>query len=116
MRFYETLFICRQELSASQVEAVVDKFQSILTSHEGTKIGRREIRGLKTLAYKINKNRKGHFVLLNYQTDSRIVDEMERQMRLTDDVVRYITVATKALETEDNFDADSSNNRSRTKL
>ena len=100
MRFYETLFICRKDISSSQVEALADKFQNIITDFEG-EMGRRENWGLKTLAYKIKKNRKGHIVLFNYKASSEAVEEMERKMHLSEDVIRYMTLRTETLETED---------------
>ena len=100
MNNYETIFICRQDISTQQVDTLADKFQDVIKSDKG-KMGRRENWGLKTLAYRIKKNRKGHIVLFNFTAPSTAVDEMERLMSLNEDVIRYMTTRTKELETED---------------
>lgn len=100
MRSYETIFICRQDISTQQVDSLADTFQSIITDADGT-MGRRENWGLKTLAYRIKKNRKGHIVLFNYNATHDAVSEMERRMRLNENVIRYMTIRTEELQTED---------------
>ena len=100
MRSYETIFICRQDISTQQVDTLADTFQSIITDANG-KMGRRENWGLKTLAYRIKKNRKGHMVLFNYDAQHDAVKEMERRMRLSENVIRYMTIRTVDLVTED---------------
>ena len=110
MRSYETLFICRQDISASQVETLANKFQEIITEASG-KMGRRENWGLKTLAYRIKKNRKGHIVLFNYNASYDAVTEMERRMTLSEDVIRYMTTRTETLETEDSVGVKGSDER-----
>ncbi len=91
MPHYENVFITRQEVSAAQVDALADSFAEIITSGGGT-IHRREYWGLKSLSYKIKKNRKAHFVLLNIEAPSDTVQEMERNMRLNEDVLRHLTI------------------------
>jgi small subunit ribosomal protein S6 len=110
MRNYETLFICRQDISATQVEGLADKFQEVITNANGT-MGRRENWGLKTLAYRIKKNRKGHMVLFNYSASHEAIVEMERRMTLSDDVIRYMTTQTEVLETEDSVAVKGSDER-----
>ena len=110
MRSYETLFICRQDISTSQVETLANKFQEIITEASG-KMGRRESWGLKTLAYRIKKNRKGHIVLFNYNASNEAVTEMERRMTLSEDVLRYMTTRTETLETEDSVGVKGSEER-----
>ncbi len=100
MRSYETIFICRQDISTQQVDSLTDTFQAIITDAKG-KMGRRENWGLKTLAYRIKKNRKGHIVLFNYNASNDAVAEMERRMRLSENVIRYMTTRTPHLITED---------------
>jgi small subunit ribosomal protein S6 len=85
MSYYENIFIARQDISAAQVEALADAFSEIITSADG-QIHRREYWGLKSLQYRIKKNRKGHYVLLNIEAASEAMQEMERQMRLNEDV------------------------------
>lgn len=96
MANYETILIARQDVSATQAEALADQFQGFLTA-EGGEIARREYWGLRNLAYRIKKNRKGHYVLLNYTAPASAVQEMERNMRLSEDILRYMTVRTDDL-------------------
>ena len=111
MRSYETIFICRQDISTQQVETLADTFQSIITDADG-KMGRRENWGLKTLAYRIKKNRKGHMVLFNYDASHDAVQEMERRMRLSENVIRYMTTRTAELLTEDSVGVKGSDEKS----
>lgn len=99
MRYYESVFIARQDISSQQAEGLADRFIGILTDAGGN-VARRENWGLRKLAYRINKNRKGHYVMFNYEAPADAVKEMERQMRFEEDVLRYMTVRTDALETE----------------
>lgn len=94
MRNYETLLIARQDVSASQAEALADQFIGFLTA-EGGEISRREYWGLRNLAYRIKKNRKGHYVLVNYTAPNSAVVEMERNMRLSEDILRFMTTRTE---------------------
>lgn len=97
MPFYESVFIARQDISAPQVEALAKEFADIVKNHGGqvTKI---EPWGLRNLAYKIQKNRKGHYVLLSIDAPPAAVAEMERNMRIHEDVLRTLTVKVDALE------------------
>ena len=94
MSLYEHVFISRQDLSLSQAEALIDHFTKIL-SENGGKVLVHEYWGLKTMAYKINKNRKGHYVLLRSDSPSDAEHEMERLMRLHEDVMRVMTIKVK---------------------
>jgi small subunit ribosomal protein S6 len=85
------VFISRQDLSPSQAEALVEHFSNILKDNGGQVVGH-EYWGLKTMAYKINKNRKGHYVLLKSDSSADAVQEMERLMRLHEDVMRVMTI------------------------
>jgi len=91
MPFYETVFIARQDLSDAQVKDVTAAFEKIITD-AGGKITKTENWGLRTLAYKISKNRRGHYVLIESDTPAAPVLEMERQMRLSEDILRYMTI------------------------
>ncbi len=97
MLLYENVFIARQDISSTQVEALADGFSSILAEHGG-KVAKREMWGLKNLAFRVKKNRKGHFVLFNIDAPPAAVTEMERNMRINEDVLRYLTVRVEELE------------------
>jgi small subunit ribosomal protein S6 len=97
MAYYENVFIARQEISAAQVDALSDQFTAVL-SENGGGVKKKEYWGLKTLAYRIKKNRKGHYVLLNIDAPPAAVHEMERQMRINEDILRFLTVRVDELE------------------
>ena len=97
MPLYEHVMIARQDLSNSQAEGLVEHFGAVLADNEG-KLVDSEYWGVKTMAYKINKNRKGHYAFLRTDAPSAAVQEMERLMRLHDDVMRVLTVKVDAHE------------------
>jgi small subunit ribosomal protein S6 len=97
MPFYENVFIARQDISAAQVEALADTFTGIVAAQGGS-VTKREYWGLRNLAYRIKKNRKGHYILFNLDAPPPAVNELERNMRINEDVLRYITVRVEALE------------------
>lgn len=97
MSFYETVFIVRQDTSTQQVENLADQFSAILNS-QGGKVTKRESWGLRNLAYRIKKNRKGHYILFNIDAPAEALHEMERQMRLNEDILRYLTVSLTKLD------------------
>ena len=99
MALYESVFIARQDISAAQAEALTDKYAEIIQAQGGS-VAKRESWGLRTLAYKINKTRKGHYTLLNIDGPSDAVKEMERNMRIDEDVIRYLTIRVDELEEE----------------
>jgi small subunit ribosomal protein S6 len=88
---YETIFIARQDMAPSQVDALTEKFSTVIREGEGV-VGKTEYCGLRTLAYEIRRNAKGHYVLLNITAEPQIVKEMERQMGNNEDVLRFLTV------------------------
>ena len=96
MPYYENVFIARQDISSTQVEAITDAMVEIITKDGGT-IARSEYWGLKSLAYRMKKNKKGHFVLFNFDASIDAVREMERQMGLHEDVLRFMTLRTNDL-------------------
>lgn len=88
---YETVFIARQDISPAHVEELAERFTKVITSHEGT-TNKTEYCGLRPLAYPIMKNRKGHYVLINIDAPAAAITELERQMRINEDILRYLTV------------------------
>lgn len=99
MPFYEHVFIARQDISSAQVEAMVETFSTLLQENGGS-VAKSEFWGLKTLAYRIKKNRKGHYVLLNIDAPVAAVQELERQQRLHEDILRYLTLRVDELDEE----------------
>src|SRR6266481_1755287 len=97
MPLYENVFIARQDATAAQVEALTDTFTGIITE-QGGQVTKKEYWGLRNLAYRIKKNRKGHYTLLNIDAPPAAVAEMERNMRISEDVIRLLTVKVEALE------------------
>ena len=91
MPLYEHVFIARQDLSNAQAEGLMDHFGAILSDNGGN-VTHQEYWGVKTMAYKINKNRKGHYAYLRSDAPAAAVQEMERLMRLHDDVMRVLTI------------------------
>ena len=91
MPLYEHVLIARQDLSNAQAEGLMDHFATVLTDNGGS-VTDREYWGVKTMAYKINKNRKGHYAFLKSDAPAAAVQEMERLMRLHEDVMRVLTI------------------------
>ncbi len=98
MAYYECVIIARQDISAGQVDQLVEDYTKILEENGGA-VASKENWGLRSLAYRIRKNRKGHYVLLNIDAPHAAITELERQMRLSEDVIRFLTIATKELQT-----------------
>jgi small subunit ribosomal protein S6 len=91
MPLYEHVFLARQDLSQSQVDTLAATATEIVEQNNG-KVTKTETWGLKNLAYKIERNRKAHFVLLNIDAPANVVEELERQTRINEDVIRYVTI------------------------
>ena len=104
MALYEHLLIARQDISAQQVDALATHLKTIVEG-EGGKVEKQEYWGLRGLAYRIKKNRKGHYVLLNINAPAKAIFELERQIKINEDVLRYLTVKVDA------FDVSSSKSR-----
>ena len=102
MPYYESVFIARQDISGTQVDSLTESLTNII-QEGGGQVTKKEFWGLRNLAYKIKKNRKGHFVLLNIDGPSDAVLEMERNMRINEDVIRYLTVRVDELESEESI-------------
>ena len=97
MPLYEHVMIARQDLSSAQAEGLIEHFGTVLADNGG-KLVESEYWGVKTMAYKINKNRKGHYAFLKTDAPAAAVQEMERLMRLHDDVMRILTIKVDAHE------------------
>ena len=97
MALYESVIIGRQDLTTSQFETIVNEFISVIESLKG-KIQKKESWGLRNLAYKINKNRKGHYMLLNIDGPADAIVEYERLMRLHEDIIRFLTMRIKSVD------------------
>ena len=97
MRLYESVFIARQDITSAQVEAIADEFAEIITSAGGS-IKKREYWGLRSLAYRIKKNRKGHYVMFNMETGPEALREYERILGLNEDVLRFLNLNIEEVE------------------
>src|SRR5258707_771196 len=97
MSLYEHVFLARQDVSGQQVEALTEQFKGVIEQNGG-KIAKVEPWGLKSLSYRIRKNRKAHFTLMNIDAPPAAVAEMERQQRLNEDVIRVLTIRVDELE------------------
>ena len=96
MALYESVIIGRQDLTPGQFETLLEKFISVIQSFKG-EIKKRENWGIRNLAYKINKNRKGHYMLLNIDGPPEAIQEYERLMRLDEDIIRFLTIKIKSI-------------------
>jgi small subunit ribosomal protein S6 len=97
MPLYEHVFLARQDLGAQQVEELTTQFANVI-EQMGGKVAKNEYWGVKSLSYRIRKNRKAHFTLLNVDAPAAALAEVERQMRLSEDVLRYLTIRVDAHE------------------
>lgn len=97
MALYEHVFLARQDMSAQQVEALVEQYKGVIEANGG-KVGRVEHWGLKSLTYRMKKNRKAHYALMDIDAPAAAVHEMERQMRINEDVLRYMTLSVEKHE------------------
>ena len=104
MALYEHLLIARQDISAQAVDALATHLKTIVEG-QGGKVEKQEYWGLRSLSYRIKKNRKGHYVLLNLNAPGKAVHELERQLKINEDVLRYLTVKV------DQFDVSSNKSR-----
>ena len=97
MPFYENVFIARQDLTPAKVAELAQKYAAVIEK-DGGKVTKTEDWGLRTLAYKIQKNRKGYYVLMNIDAPATAIIEMERLMRLDENLLRYMTIKVEELE------------------
>ena len=108
MALYEHVFIARQDISSQQVEGLVDMMKAVLEENGG-KITKNEYWGLKSLAYRVKKNRKGHYSLLNIDASHEAVSELERRISLNDDIIRHITIRVDEHEAEESIQMRNKN-------
>ena len=99
MALYEHVLIARQDISAQQAEALNDLLKALI-EEQGGKVAKIEYWGLRNLAYRIKKNRKGHYSLLAIDAPAPAVKEMERQLSINEDVLRFMTVKVEELDLE----------------
>ena len=99
MPFYEHVFLARQDLTTAQVETLTEGFTKVLVEGKG-QVANSEYWGLRTLAYRIAKNRKAHYVMLNIDAPAVALAEMERQVGLNEDIIRSMTIRVDALSAE----------------
>ena len=97
MALYEHMLIARQDISAQAVDALATHLKTIIET-EGGKVEKQEYWGLRTLAFRIKKNRKGHYTLLNIDAPPAAVKELERTMSINEDIIRFLTVRVDTLE------------------
>lgn len=97
MALYEHVFLARQDVTAQQVDALTEQMKSVIQAGGGS-VAKVEYWGIKSLAYRVKKNRRAHFTLLNIEAPPAAVTEMERQMRINEDVIRLLTVRVEKLE------------------
>ncbi len=97
MALYEHVFLARQDLSQAQVDALAAQATEIIEANEG-KVLKTETWGLKSLAYKIDRNRKAHFVMLDIVGPGSLVAELERQNKINEDIIRWLTIAVEEHE------------------
>jgi len=97
MALYECVILARQEISTQQVDTLIEELSGVITQGGGT-VAKKENWGLRSLAYRVKKNRKAHYILLNLDSPSAAVKEMERQMGINEDVLRHLTIKVEALE------------------
>jgi small subunit ribosomal protein S6 len=97
MALYENVFIARQDVPATQVETLTTQFSELVTAQGGT-VSKKEYWGLRSLTFRIKKNRKGHYSLLNIDAPSAAIKELERTMSINEDIIRFLTVRVDALE------------------
>ena len=97
MALYESVIIGRQDLTPGQFETLLEKYIAVILSFKG-EIKKRENWGIRNLAYKINKNRKGHYMLLNIDGPPEAIQEYERLMRLDEDIIRFLTIKIKSID------------------
>ena len=97
MPLYEHVFLARQDVTAQQVEELTTRFKGVIEANGGS-VGKTEYWGVKSLAYRIKKNRKAHFSLFNINAPHAAIAEMERQMGINEDILRFMTIRVDALE------------------
>ena len=99
MAFYESIFITRQELGEKEIEKTIENFKNILEKNSANLVDT-ELWGLRNLAYKIEKNKKGNYVVLKISGDGQAIHELERNMRIDENIIRYLSIKTDGINAE----------------
>ena len=99
MAFYENIFIARQELGDKEIEKTIENYKKILEKNKANLVDT-ELWGLRNLAYKIEKNKKGHYVVLKIDGNGQAIHELERNMRIDENIIRYLSLKTDSINTE----------------
>ena len=99
MAFYETVFIVRQDVSSAEVDKITEELSSVVTSNN-SKVIKTEYWGLRNLAYDINNNKKGHYVLLGLEATTEALKELERKMKYSEDLIRYTTIRVEEISSD----------------
>ena len=107
MPLYESVIICRQDITKNQLDIIISEFKKIIEDDKG-KILAEEYWGLKTLAYEINKNKKAHYSMLIVETLPDKIEEYERKLRLHEDIIRFMTIKIKTYDGKQSIMVDSS--------
>ena len=108
MPLYESVIICRQDITKNQLDIIISEFKKNIEDEKG-KILSEEYWGLKNLAYEINKNKKAHYSMLIIETLSDKIEEYERKLRLHEDIIRFMTIKIKAFDGKQSLMVDSMN-------
>ena len=110
MAFYESVIIIRPELSSAQVDNIISNIDEVLNSQSG-EIKKKEYWGLRTLAYKIKKNKKGHYYMINIECNSAAIFELERQMKINEDIIRFLSLKIPEIDSEPSIIAKNRNDK-----
>ena len=108
MPLYESVVICRPDITKNQLDIIISDFKKIIENDKG-KILAEEYWGLKNLAYEINKNKKAHYNMLIIETLPDKIEEFERKLRLHEDIIRFMTIKIKTFDGEKSIMVDSVN-------
>tara|TARA_A100000164_G_C21765475_1_gene703714 strand:+ start:518 stop:856 length:339 start_codon:yes stop_codon:yes gene_type:complete len=109
MPLYESVIICRQDITKNQLDNIISEFKNLIENENG-KILTEEYWGLKNLAYEISKNKKAHYSFIVLETIPEKIDEYERKLRLHEDIIRFMTVRIKSFDGKQSIMIDSNNN------
>jgi small subunit ribosomal protein S6 len=112
MPLYEHTFLARQDVTAQQVTGLMNTYKAVIEENGG-KVGKTEYWGLKSTAYKIKKNRRAHYAFLNIEAPFQAVLEMERQMRISSDIIRFLTVRVEELDEKPSIQMRKQDDRDR---
>lgn len=96
MKFYELNLVVRPDLQQQDVFGIVDHCVAVLNQNGGV-VHRKDYLGIRSLAYEIRNNKKGHYILMNIETTADIINELERNFRMSEDIIRYLTIATDTI-------------------